>query len=115
MGICRGSFAAIPNGGFVTGQYPSSMLMNMNGFNNHPFSLMNMLARHAMQQQPQMMYYTSPFLFLLILAIIITIIITTFMQITPSNYSYKLLLCKSHFISLVGQVCVRMLDVFVCL
>ncbi|MCH91334.1 heavy-metal-associated domain protein, partial [Trifolium medium] len=59
------SAAAIPNGGFVTGQYPASMMMNMNGFNNHPSSLMNMnmqQARHAMQQQqPQMMYHRSPY------------------------------------------------------
>jgi hypothetical protein len=61
------SAAAIPNGGFVTGQYPASMMMNMNmnGFNNHPTSLMNMnmqQARHVMQQQqPQMMYHRSPY------------------------------------------------------
>lgn len=60
-GFPAGSTASIPNGGFVTGQYPPSMLMNMNGFNNHPSSLMNMQARHAMQQQPQMMYHRSPF------------------------------------------------------
>jgi len=56
-GFPTGSTAYIPNGSFVTGQYPSSMLMNMNGFNNHPSSLMNMQARHAMQQHPQMMYH----------------------------------------------------------
>jgi len=61
-GFPAGTTASVPNGGFVTGQYPPSMLMNMNGFNNnHPSSLMNMQARHAMQQQPQMMYHRSPF------------------------------------------------------
>ncbi|KAK2405168.1 Heavy metal transport/detoxification superfamily protein [Trifolium repens] len=66
--MIQGSSAvAIPNGGFVTGQYPASMMMNMNmnGFNNHPTSLMNMnmqQARHVMQQQqPQMMYHRSPY------------------------------------------------------
>ena len=66
-----GSTAVLPNGGFATGQYPSSLLMNMNGFNNHPspspspspsplMMNMNMQARQAMQQQPQMMYHRSP-------------------------------------------------------
>ncbi|GAU24292.1 hypothetical protein TSUD_48800 [Trifolium subterraneum] len=64
--MIQGSSAAtIPNGGFVTGQIPPSMMMNMNGFNNHPSSLMNMnmqQARHVMQQQqPQMMYHRSPY------------------------------------------------------
>lgn len=64
-----GSSAGIPNGGLATGQYPSSLLMNMNGFNNinHPspsplMMNMNMQARHAMQQQPQMMYHRSPYI-----------------------------------------------------
>ncbi|XP_020222672.1 heavy metal-associated isoprenylated plant protein 37 [Cajanus cajan] len=61
-----GSSAAFPSGGLASGQYPSSLLMNMNGFNNHtsPSPLMmnmNMQARQAMQQQPQMMYHRSPF------------------------------------------------------
>lgn len=64
--MIQGSSASIPNGGYFTGQYPSSMLMNMNGFNNHPSPLMmnmNMQARHGMQQQqPQMMYQRSPFI-----------------------------------------------------
>ncbi|XP_025676728.1 heavy metal-associated isoprenylated plant protein 37 [Arachis hypogaea] len=65
--MAPGSTAAVlPNGAFSTGQYPSSLLMNMNGFNNHPspsplMMNMNMQARQAMQQQPQMMYHRSPF------------------------------------------------------
>ncbi|ESW15028.1 hypothetical protein PHAVU_007G038000 [Phaseolus vulgaris] len=60
-----GSSAAFSNGGMATGQYPSSLLMNMSGFNNHPspsplMMNMNMQARQAMQQQPQMMYHRSP-------------------------------------------------------
>ncbi|KAE8022823.1 hypothetical protein FH972_008592 [Carpinus fangiana] len=61
----QGSPAGFPTGGYATGQYPSSMLMNMNGY-NHPSPMMmnmNMQARHAMQQQqqqPQMMYHRSP-------------------------------------------------------
>ncbi|EOY00920.1 Heavy metal transport/detoxification superfamily protein isoform 6 [Theobroma cacao] len=59
----QGSSAAIfQNGGYVTGQNPSSVLMNMNGY-NYPSSMMNMMNlqnRHAMQQQPQMMYHRSP-------------------------------------------------------
>ncbi|XWS34517.1 hypothetical protein CRYUN_Cryun21dG0045000 [Craigia yunnanensis] len=59
QGSSAGNF---PNGGYATGQYPSSMLMNMNGY-NYPSSMMNMMNlqnRHAMQQQPQMMYHRSP-------------------------------------------------------
>ncbi|XP_058738516.1 heavy metal-associated isoprenylated plant protein 37 [Vicia villosa] len=65
--ILSGNSTAIPNGGFVTGQFPPTMLMNMNGFNNHSSPLMNMnmqQARHGMmmqQQQPQMMYHRSPY------------------------------------------------------
>ncbi|KAE8667736.1 AICARFT/IMPCHase bienzyme family protein [Hibiscus syriacus] len=51
--------SSFPNGGYATGQYPSSMLMNINGY-NYPASMMNMQSRHAMQQQPQMMYHRSP-------------------------------------------------------
>ncbi|XVE92061.1 hypothetical protein REPUB_Repub01dG0065000 [Reevesia pubescens] len=57
-GLQGSSAACFPNGGYATGQYPSSMLMNMN-----PTSMMNMMNlqnRHAMQQQPQMMYHRSP-------------------------------------------------------
>ncbi|XP_027367005.1 heavy metal-associated isoprenylated plant protein 37 [Abrus precatorius] len=62
-----GSSAAFSNGGFATSQYPSSLLMNMNGINNHPspsplMMNMNMQARQAMQQQPQMMYHRSHFI-----------------------------------------------------
>ncbi|KAL2324207.1 hypothetical protein Fmac_023265 [Flemingia macrophylla] len=58
-----GSSAAFPNGGLASGQYPSSLLMSMNGFNNHPAPspLMMNMQRQAMQQQPQMMYHRSPF------------------------------------------------------
>ncbi|XP_022734074.1 heavy metal-associated isoprenylated plant protein 37-like [Durio zibethinus] len=56
----QGSTAArFPNGGYATCQYPSSMLMNMNGY-NYPSSMMNVQNRHTMQQQPQMMYHRSP-------------------------------------------------------
>ncbi|XP_021887128.1 heavy metal-associated isoprenylated plant protein 37 [Carica papaya] len=58
------SAAGIPNNGYVTGQYPSSVLTNMNGY-NHPSAMMmnmNMQNRHVMQQQPQMMYHRSPFI-----------------------------------------------------
>ncbi|XP_021292696.1 heavy metal-associated isoprenylated plant protein 37 [Herrania umbratica] len=61
-GLQGSSAASFPNGGYVNGQYPSSMLMNMNGY-NYPSSMMNMMNlqnRHAMQQQPQMMYHRSP-------------------------------------------------------
>ena len=61
-GLQGSSAASFPNGGYATGQHPSSMLMNMNGY-NHPSSMMNMNLqnRHAaMQQQPQMMYHRSP-------------------------------------------------------
>ncbi|KAL4361282.1 hypothetical protein GQ457_04G009030 [Hibiscus cannabinus] len=53
--------SSFPNGGYANGQYPSSMLMNINGY-NYPPSVMNMNLqnRHAMQQQPQMMYHRSP-------------------------------------------------------
>ncbi|KAB1205669.1 Copper transport protein ATX1 [Morella rubra] len=56
----QGSSAALPVP--TGGQYPASMLMNMNGYNNpSPMMMnMNMQARHAMQQ-PQMMYHRSPF------------------------------------------------------
>ncbi|KAI5573747.1 hypothetical protein BDE02_10G101500 [Populus trichocarpa] len=78
--------AGFPTGGYSTGQYPSSMLMNMTG-QNHPASMMmNMQNRNGMQQpqmnmtgqnnpasmmmnmqnrnglqQPQMMYHRSPY------------------------------------------------------
>ncbi|XWS22816.1 hypothetical protein CRYUN_Cryun29cG0068400 [Craigia yunnanensis] len=60
-GLQGPSAASFPNGGYATGQYPSSMLMNMNRY-NYPSSIMNMNLqnRHAMQQQPQMMYHRSP-------------------------------------------------------
>ncbi|KAJ4839373.1 hypothetical protein Tsubulata_035770 [Turnera subulata] len=61
----QGSSAAagFPNGGYATGQYPSSMLMNMNGYNHPAASMMtNLQNRHVMQQQPQMMYHRSPFI-----------------------------------------------------
>ncbi|KAK8655623.1 hypothetical protein V6N13_108197 [Hibiscus sabdariffa] len=52
------SATSFPNGG----QYPSPMLMNINGY-NYPSSMVNMMNlqnRHAVQQQPQMMYHRSP-------------------------------------------------------
>ncbi|XVE74724.1 hypothetical protein DITRI_Ditri12bG0040600 [Diplodiscus trichospermus] len=61
-GLQGPSVTSIPNGGYATGQYPSSMLMNLNGY-NYPSSTLNMMNlqnRHAMQQQPQMMYHRSP-------------------------------------------------------
>ncbi|KAM1299658.1 heavy metal-associated isoprenylated plant protein 37-like [Malus sylvestris] len=57
--------AGFPSGGYSTGQigqFPSSMLMNPNGY-AHPSQMMNMQARQAamqQQQQPQMMYHRSP-------------------------------------------------------
>ncbi|KAB2619993.1 hypothetical protein D8674_036953 [Pyrus ussuriensis x Pyrus communis] len=55
--------AGFPGGGYTSGQigqYPSSILMNPNGY-THPSQMMNMQARQAaMQQQPQMMYHRSP-------------------------------------------------------
>ncbi|XVF02821.1 hypothetical protein REPUB_Repub04eG0207300 [Reevesia pubescens] len=59
-GLQGSSAASLPNGGYATGQHPSSMLMNMNGYNHPSSSMMNMQNRHAMQQQPQMMYHRSP-------------------------------------------------------
>lgn len=53
-----------PSGGYATGQYPQTMMMNTNGY-GHPSQMMNMnmQARQAMQQQqPQMMYHRSPFI-----------------------------------------------------
>ncbi|KAJ0039125.1 hypothetical protein Pint_22232 [Pistacia integerrima] len=66
-GYQNSAAGGLTNGGYATGQqYPSSMLMNMNGGYNHPSSQMmmnmNMQNRHAMQQQPQMMYHRSPFI-----------------------------------------------------
>ncbi|XP_022726295.1 heavy metal-associated isoprenylated plant protein 37-like [Durio zibethinus] len=61
-GLQGSSDVSFPTAGYATGQYPSSMLMNMNGY-NHPSSMMNMMNlqnRHAMQQQPLMMYNRSP-------------------------------------------------------
>ncbi|KAG6757684.1 hypothetical protein POTOM_038006 [Populus tomentosa] len=52
--------AGFPTGGYTTGPYPSSMLMNMTA-KNHPASMMmNMQNRNGMQQ-PQMMYHRSPY------------------------------------------------------
>ncbi|GKV42922.1 hypothetical protein SLEP1_g50277 [Rubroshorea leprosula] len=54
------SAAGIPSGGYATGHYPSSMLPNINGYNNPAASMMmNMQNRHVLQQQPQMMYHRS--------------------------------------------------------
>ncbi|KAG2700774.1 hypothetical protein I3760_06G012700 [Carya illinoinensis] len=60
---CQGPSAGFTTGTYVPDQYPSSTLMNMNGYTPAPPPTMNMdiLARHAMQQQPQMMYNRSPF------------------------------------------------------
>ncbi|KAF2316748.1 hypothetical protein GH714_042089 [Hevea brasiliensis] len=67
MGYQGSSAGGLPSGGYATGQHPSSMLMNMNGY-NHPAAaasmMMNMQNRHIMQQQqpqPQMMYHRSTF------------------------------------------------------
>ncbi|GMH15181.1 hypothetical protein Nepgr_017022 [Nepenthes gracilis] len=60
-------FQAQPNNGLTAmtaGNLPSSVMMNMNGF-NHPSSsmMMNMQNRMAMQQpQPQLMYHRSPYI-----------------------------------------------------
>ncbi|XVF85331.1 hypothetical protein PTKIN_Ptkin17bG0109200 [Pterospermum kingtungense] len=61
-GVQGSSAPSFPNGGYATGQYqyPSSMLMNTNGYNYPSSSMMNLQNRHAMQQQPQMMYHRSP-------------------------------------------------------
>ncbi|KAL4385406.1 hypothetical protein GQ457_15G003890 [Hibiscus cannabinus] len=48
------SATSFPNGG----QYPSSLLMNTNGFNDYPSSMMSMHAMH--QHQQQMMYHRTP-------------------------------------------------------
>ncbi|KAE8736320.1 Detected protein of confused Function [Hibiscus syriacus] len=49
-------------GSSATSQYPSTLLMNTNGFNNYPLS--SMMNMHAMQQQQQqqsqMMHHRSP-------------------------------------------------------
>ncbi|KAJ8769496.1 hypothetical protein K2173_003860 [Erythroxylum novogranatense] len=65
-GYQASSAAGFPGNVYSTGQYPSSMLMNLNGY-NHPASsmTMNMQSRHVMQQpqpQPQIMYHRSPFI-----------------------------------------------------
>ncbi|GAB2226650.1 hypothetical protein Droror1_Dr00022466 [Drosera rotundifolia] len=49
-----------PNNGMVTGNHPSSMMMNVNGY-NHPSSSI-MMNRFAAMQQPQMMYHRSPYI-----------------------------------------------------
>ncbi|XP_022775673.1 heavy metal-associated isoprenylated plant protein 37-like [Durio zibethinus] len=60
-GLQGSSTASFPNGGYATGQYPSSTLMNMNGYNYpSPMNMMNLQNRHAMPPQPQMMYHRSP-------------------------------------------------------
>ncbi|XP_038999440.1 heavy metal-associated isoprenylated plant protein 37-like isoform X2 [Hibiscus syriacus] len=46
---------SFPNGGFTTGQYPSPMLLNHNGYNHPSSSMMNMQNR----QLPQMMHHRS--------------------------------------------------------
>lgn len=46
--ILGGNFEAIYNGGFVIGQFPPTMLMNMN---------MQQAKHGVMQHQPQMMYH----------------------------------------------------------
>ncbi|KAJ7954203.1 Heavy metal-associated domain containing protein [Quillaja saponaria] len=59
-----GSSTGLPSAGLATGQYPSSLMMNMNGY-NHPsptITNMNMQNRDAIQQQPQMLYNRSPFI-----------------------------------------------------
>ncbi|KAK2635360.1 hypothetical protein Ddye_030152 [Dipteronia dyeriana] len=63
-GYQNSSAAVLPNGGgYATGQqYPSSMLMNLNGYNNHPSSQMMMNMNMQNRQQPQMMYHRSPFI-----------------------------------------------------
>ncbi|KAM7463468.1 hypothetical protein LguiA_031589 [Lonicera macranthoides] len=58
-------FQTGPNGFFTGGHHlnPSTMMMNMNGYNMNPSSasmMMNMQNRQAMQQQPQMMFHRSP-------------------------------------------------------
>ncbi|KAJ6726279.1 HEAVY METAL-ASSOCIATED ISOPRENYLATED PLANT PROTEIN 37 [Salix purpurea] len=55
--------AGFPTGGYATGQFPPSMLMNMNG-HSHPTAasmMMNMQHRNVMQPAPQMMYHRSPY------------------------------------------------------
>ncbi|KAF5442320.1 hypothetical protein F2P56_034990 [Juglans regia] len=60
---CQGSSAGFTTGAYAPGQYPSSTLMNMNGYTPAPPQTMNMdiLARQGMQPQPQTMYNRSPF------------------------------------------------------
>ncbi|KAK3189575.1 hypothetical protein Dsin_029136 [Dipteronia sinensis] len=62
-GYQNSSAAVFPNGGgYATSkQYPSSMLMNMNGYNNHPSSQM-MMNMNMQNRQPQMMYHRSLFI-----------------------------------------------------
>ncbi|KAJ6689594.1 hypothetical protein OIU85_005954 [Salix viminalis] len=57
--------AGFPTGGYATGQFPPSMLMNMNG-HSHPTAasmMMNTQHRNVMQPAPQMMYqyHRSPY------------------------------------------------------
>ncbi|CAI9785433.1 unnamed protein product [Fraxinus pennsylvanica] len=61
--VYQGSSAGFPINGLATGHNPTSMMMNMNGYQqfNNPSSLMNLQNRHALQQ-PQMMYNRSPFI-----------------------------------------------------
>ncbi|KAM7275044.1 hypothetical protein ACFE04_016910 [Oxalis oulophora] len=57
-----GNPAGFPNGGFTMGQYPSTMMMNMNGY-NHPAATQLMMNNNIRpQQQPQMMYNRSPYI-----------------------------------------------------
>ncbi|KAL9251869.1 Heavy metal-associated isoprenylated plant protein 37-like protein [Drosera capensis] len=49
-----------PNNGLVTGNHPSSMMMNVNGY-NHPSSS-TMMNRITAMQQPQIMYHRSPYI-----------------------------------------------------
>ncbi|KAK8657407.1 hypothetical protein V6N13_035648 [Hibiscus sabdariffa] len=57
-GLQGSSATSFPNGG----QYPSSLLMNTNGFNDYPSSMLSTNAMHQQQQQQQQqqMYHRTP-------------------------------------------------------
>ncbi|KAI3467006.1 hypothetical protein Pfo_023669 [Paulownia fortunei] len=62
--VFQGAPGGFPIHGLAAGHNPSSMMVNMNGYQqyNHPSSvMMNMQNRHALQQ-PQVMYNRSPFI-----------------------------------------------------
>ncbi|KAI3453107.1 hypothetical protein Pfo_009770 [Paulownia fortunei] len=62
--VFQGSPGGFPVNGLAAGHTPSSVMMNMNGYQqyNNPSSVMMNLQNRQALQQPQMMYNRSPFI-----------------------------------------------------